>query len=151
VTKSLKRQIVEALVAQGDALKATGVVKKFAREATPFHLEDITPALSLTIGPEDVVDEDNQGYVIEFPCFWKLTLGKTTKDAGTNPYDGADLIEQQVQARIEQDTQLAGLIVWLKYEGNLPFTNEVNSDKGGTLLTYTYRYRRARNDPAGRY
>ena len=117
----------------------------------------VTPSVQMAVSDESVVSEDFQGWELEFLIAIKINISSNAKDAEGDPrrYDEADELVQQVQAVIENDLQLKGpdeaLATMLEYQGEQPFTNEVNAPLGGSIVFYKVKYRRYRGAPDRRY
>lgn len=143
-----KQSIVARIFELLEALKTAGTVRECVRVTTPFMLATVLPSIHLVIGPEDnkTEEEELRGYVCEFPVSIKVTV----EDA-RDPYGKAEEIVGPIQEAIEGDPQLNGLAVKILYQGDDPFTNELNKPVGGNMVTYLVQYRRQRAAPGTQY
>ena len=147
---SIKQQIIARLMALADPMKSELKFRRIERKRTLFLLEDIKPALHLVVGDEVVVGEDNFGYTMEFPIAWKVIV----EDARATE-DVSDQAVAFLQEKIEGDPQLnagAGALAnSVKYDGELPFTEEQLKPAGGAVVMYLVQYRRKIAQPDQNY
>lgn len=142
-----KQRIISRVMELLGELKTAGTVRELERKTTPWLLASVLPSIHVVIGPEDnqTDEEELRGYVCEFIVMIKVTV--EAKD----PYAAADEIIGPIQTAIESDPQLQGLAVKILYQGDEPFTNDVNSPKGGNMVSYLVQYRRQRANPSSQY
>lgn len=144
-----KQRIIARLLELAEALKTAGDVKELLRVTTPFLLADKNlPSLHIIIGAEDNITEEESltGYVVEFDVLFKITVRHAT-----DPYGAAEPLVGRLQAAIEGDIQLSSLATKIVYQGDNPFSNEVNKPLGGNMVTYRVQYRRRRAEPDTTY
>ncbi len=142
----IKTQILARVKTLLDALKTAAVVRKVERVTSPFLLETTTPALHIYVGPENQIEQDNFGYVMEFPLVLRCIFAEER-----DPYSKGDELEAQAQKTIEADPQLNQLACLLRYEGDDPYVNEIDKPSGGVYVHYTVQYRRKKADPETNY
>jgi hypothetical protein len=143
---SIKSQIVARLQEIVKPLLAESKFRAIARATAPAITAPIKPAIHLVIGDERRIEEDTRGYTMEFPVMYDLIV----EDA-RDPYALADASVAFVQEKVESDIQLGGLCNALIYDGELPYTNDINRPFGGTLVMYLIQYRRPRANPNALY
>lgn len=144
-----KQSIIARILELCEALKTAGDVKEVVRETTPFALaESNLPSLQVIVGPEDNItdEEELRGYVVEFDVMLKLTVRHASE-----LYNAVDVLVGRLQAAIEGDIQLNGLATKIVYQGDNPFSNEINKPLGGNMVTYRVQYRRRRAQPETSY
>ena len=148
---SAKQKIIARLLAVCQPMIALYGLRKAERRHTLWLLEPVKPALHLIVGDEVVQGEDTRGYTLQFPVMFKLIL------TGQNDLDEqTDKMSAYLQETIEADLELCptdgtGLCSALKYDGELPFTEELMKPDGGTVLMYLVQYRRERGNPGTKY
>lgn len=147
---SIKQRIIARLMELADPLKTELKFRRIERKRTLFLLEDIKPALHLVVGDEVVIGEDNFGYTMEFPLAWKVIVEDTRAVE-----DVSDTAVAYLQEKLEADPQLNGgdgaLANSVKYDGELPFTEEVTKPAGGAVVMYVVQYRRKIAQPDQNY
>ena len=143
---TIKQQCVVRILELLDELVVTGTLRKAARRSHVLFLETVLPAAHLVIGDESLIGEDHVGYTMQFPADIKLMF-KT----GGEAFAAAEELVGEVQAKIESDLQLNALANSITYQGDAPFTNDINAADGGTVVSYLVQYRRKRADPEGNY
>lgn len=146
---SIKRQWIARLLALAGELETAGTFRRVARTTDLFVQAQKLPELQIVIGAESPAPEgeDFQGYELEVPVDLKICADPGKRDM----YDRCDELVEAVQAKIESDAQLATLVNLLVYEGEQPFTNEVNQPLAGSILFYRVKYRRQRARPEIKY
>ena len=157
--KSIKQLIIARFdellskVATDQLAGAPPHARQVTRSTSPSVLAAVTPSIQYSVSDEELVEEDFQGYELQFDIAIKLNLA-TNRD----PYDACDEVAAVVQKRVESDLQLhdaggggAALCNYLQYLGENPFTNEVLGPLAGTVLFYRVRYRRYRARPDLKY
>jgi hypothetical protein len=142
-TLSIEQQYIARIMGLLEPLKARQIVRELARKRTVLTLQAVTPAIHVVFGPEDDVGESNQGaYTLRKPMTLKLVVS-AEKDLD----DKTDALKAEVQRVVEADRQLGGMVIDIAYKGDQPFTEDVTSPIGGTLLFYSIDYRRQRAKP----
>jgi hypothetical protein len=143
---TIKQKIIARLLELAQPLRSSAGVRVIERKRTLFLVEPVKPAIHLVIGDETVVGEDTRGYVHEFPITFKIIMSDT-RDA----YNAVDGMVGFLQSQIESDPQLNDLAVVIKFDGELPFTEELLKPDGGSAVMYVIQYRRVKGDPYTRY
>lgn len=150
--QNIKQRINERVLALMTELGKTAGIREIARKRTLFELAAIKPALHLVTGPEIVLEEDNRGYRLEYPVFFKLFVSEAR-----NLEDEVDRYVGLIQETVETDSQLAAdnnanaLALKVTYDGEQPFGEEILKPGGGTVVAYRIEYRRYIAEPKYNY
>lgn len=150
--KSIKQRIIERAIGLLANLKGEEGIREIERKRTLFLLAAVKPAIHIVTGPEVVLEEDDRGYTLEFPIFFKLMVLEAR-----NLEDQVDRMTWKIQAKLETDPQLNGslptasLASKLTYDGEQPFGEEILKPEGGTVIAYVVQYRRYRAEPQVTY
>lgn len=149
---SIKQKIIARVFALCEPLKTTVTppFRAIERTRSLFLLAAVKPALHVVIGDENKIEEDVFGYTMEFPIAFKVIV----EDA-RSVEDVSDAAVAFLQTKIEGDPQLNGgsgaLANSVKYDGELPFTEEVTKPAGGAVVMYVVQYRRKIAQPEQNY
>ena len=143
---SVKSRIIERLLMVLKPLQDAGLVRKIVREHALFALESVRPALHVVTGEERVIEQDSHGYRCEFPLALQIIFAEPR-----DPYTAADEFEAAVQAIVEVDEQLEGLVSKITYNGAAPFVNEESKPAAYVVVEYLIEYRRTRGEPNVNY
>jgi hypothetical protein len=150
--QSIKQQIIERAIGLLGALPGEEGIREIARTRTLFLQAAMKPAIHVVAGPEIVLEEDDRGYTLEFPLFFKLYVSEAR-----NLEDQVDRMVWKIQEKLEADPQLNGslptaaLASKLTYDGEQPFGEEILKPEGGTVIAYVVQYRRYRAEPKSTY
>ncbi len=145
---SIKNQIATGAEDHLKVLESAGTFMQTGRKGDIMVNVANIPACILVVGPEvpAQVEEDNVGYTMEFPMFFKIEVADHVELAAT-----VDELAAKVETEIESDLTMGGLAVWVRYEGEVQFINEISPPRGGTVIKYNVQYRRLRGDPNTTY
>jgi len=143
---SIKRQIMDRIVANLGTLAAAGVVREVRRELDPLASQGKLPLLLVYDGEEGQIEQDNFGRTYQFPVAVKILI-ETKRNLG----EAKDEVVAEAQRVIESDVKLGGLAYEVNDGSEQPYINELGSPVGGALLFWTVTYRRKLGDPYTTY
>ena len=143
---SIKKQIMDGVLAVLEPMHAGGLVRSIEREVDLTINTATRPALQIYDGPERLVGRDNRGRTYRFDLAVKV-LVESQRDLGS----AKDALVPEVQRILENNPQLGGVAVIVEGGEEVPFVNEVLKPIGGALVMYTVQYRRVLGDPMRTY
>jgi hypothetical protein len=148
---SIKLRIFQALKQRLALLKSDSTVRVLELKNSLLHTEKVFPALHITPGDEQRIDEDNRGYTMSLEIRLKLMFG-----APKEKFERAADLVSRIQACVEADLQITetgtreALADQLTYQGEYPVIDD-ETPMEGVLLIYVCQYRRLRADPTATY
>lgn len=140
---TIKQQISEALANVLQPLRTSAAVEEIRRVRSLTDASQHSSAILYILGDEELVEESNLGYVLEFPVNFRCTLR-----TNSGVFAALENLKGQVQTALETDPQLGSLIVSLTYQGEVDITE---TDRPGFVLVYQLVYRRRRANPSAVY
>jgi hypothetical protein len=143
---SIKKQIMDKLLALLEPMHASGLVRSITREVDLTINAPSRPALQLYDGPERLTAKDTRGRTYQFDIAVKI-LVENQRDLGA----AKDALVPEVQRILESNLQLDGLAVIVDGGEEVPFVSELQKPLGGSLVMYTIQYRRVLGDPTQTY
>lgn len=143
---SIKKQIIDRMLAVLLPLKEENRVRKVERVHGLFLQETVVPALHLVIGDESVAGQDNYGYTIQFAVGFELIFSEVR-----DPEGKADEMAAFIQEKMESDPQLSSLADAITYDSCQPFVSEESKTPAVVVVNYVLQYRRKRANPAENY
>jgi hypothetical protein len=146
MSDSIKKQIMDKVLALLEPMHASGLVRSITREVDLTINAPSRPALQVYDGPERLTSKDNRGRTFHFDIAVKV-LVESQRDLGA----AKDALVPEVQRILESNLQLGGLAVIVDGGEEVPFTSELQKPLGGSLVMYTIQYRRILGDPTATY
>jgi hypothetical protein len=143
---SAKKLLLARIQATLEALRVPWSLKSIQRRRSIDSKPTHDRCLDFIVGDEDVVAQDNRGYVIEFPINLRLTWR-----ASKNGFDLVEDLKAAVQAALEADPQFTSLATNCIYNGEVDLSGDDTWSQGTCLLAYTVQYRRVRANPYQSY